>query len=216
MIVATLSDEFGGGRPVNQGRYSIDRELLFTYLPRSRDAVRRGILDLDPIVAPTIVAEHPEFMIRCAIRFIFGHLERFSRTGDMDMFGAAQQQIEDELDRRGIVREWASTMHAVCIVLDNDRGLGCSDELLGHIMGFLEILFQDVHNLFGGWQTTVLFEAFAGTFRGTRRDLVEQLHRIWARFDPDVQDELLRSMRLALPSEGFEGAAQRMYRALRP
>ncbi|KAK7415157.1 hypothetical protein QQX98_006101 [Neonectria punicea] len=216
MVVVTLSNEFGGTRPVNQGRYSVDRELLFTYLPRSQHSVRRGILNLDHLVTPPELEECPEYLIRSAIRFIFSHLERLSRTGNMDMFGAAEQQMEDELDRPGIVREWASTMHAVCTVLSNDGSLGCSHELLGHIMGFLEIIFQDVQNLMGWWETSVLFQAFADIFRATRRDLVEQLHRIWARFDPEVQDELLRSMRLAMPAEGFEGSAQRMIRALRP
>ncbi|KPM37638.1 hypothetical protein AK830_g8938 [Neonectria ditissima] len=216
IVVVSLPNEFGGARPVSQGRYSVDRDLLFEYLPRTRNAVRQSILHLDLLLSPDMLEDHPEHMIRCAARFIFGHLERLSRVGDMDMFGAAVQQIEDDYDRRGTVREWAATMHAVCIVLNNDTGLGCSDDLLGHIMGFLEILFREVHDLIGAWQTAVLFQVFGGIFRGTRREYAEQLRRIYSRFDPDIQDELLRDMRLALPNEGFEGTAQRMYRALRP
>ncbi|KAH7022319.1 hypothetical protein EDB80DRAFT_6048 [Ilyonectria destructans] len=214
MVAAILPHGMGGDRFTNQGTFNINRDLLFAHFPRAQDATQRGILDLDPFVRRAVADGHPKHMICWALRFIFGHMERLSRTGDLDIFGAAEQQIEDTLDRAGTVQDWAACMHAMCVVLDHGRGLGCSDELLSRVMTFLEGLFQDVQNLLGWWQTTVLFEAFAGVFRATRRDLVEQLHRIWNRFDTEVREDLMRGMRLALLRDNVEGRAHRMYRAL--
>ncbi|KAH7171424.1 hypothetical protein EDB81DRAFT_778440 [Dactylonectria macrodidyma] len=198
----------------DQVAFNIKRDLLFAYLPEAQNEVRRGVLELGALVQTAVADEHPEHMMRWALRFILGHIERLSRTGDMDMFGDAEHLIDESLDRVSAVRTWASCMHGVCVVLEDERGLGCSDELLSHIMAFLEGLFQDVQNLLGRWQTSVLFEAFAGTFRTTRVDLVEQLYRIWDRFDPDVQDDIMHGIRAELVRDSAEGRAHRMYRTL--
>ncbi|KAJ4011338.1 hypothetical protein NW752_007125 [Fusarium irregulare] len=130
------------------------------------------------------------------------------------MFGVAELEIEDDPSRDFAVHRWAGMMHALCVVLDNDRGLGCSDMLLAEILDFFETLIRDVHTL-GGWdEAAILFEAFAGIFRPTRTDLSHQVRRIWNRFDPEVQDQVLGDMRRALPVEGVDGKAHRMYRAL--
>ncbi|GKU04088.1 hypothetical protein FLAG1_06620 [Fusarium langsethiae] len=131
-----------------------------------------------------------------------------------DMFGAAELEIEDDPARDYAVTQWAGMMHALCVVLDNERGLGCSDMLLAEILDFFESLIRDVHDILGWDETTILFEAFAGIFRTGRPDLMRQVCRIWKRFDPEVQDQLLRDMRRALPVEGIDGMAHRMYRAL--
>ncbi|KAH6989292.1 hypothetical protein BKA56DRAFT_251944 [Ilyonectria sp. MPI-CAGE-AT-0026] len=214
MVAAIISPGMRGDRFTNHGTFTINRDLLFAHFPRAQDAARRGILDLDLFVRRAVADGHPERIIRWVLRFIFGHMERLSRTGHLDMFGAAEQQIEDALDRAPTVALWAARTHAMCVVLDQDRGLGCSDELLSRIMTFLEDLFQDVHNLLGCWQTGVLFEAFTGVFRATRWDLVEQLHRLWNRFDIDVQEHLMCGMMLAVRSSIVEGGAHRVYRAL--
>lgn len=214
MVAAIISLGMSGDRFTNQGAFNINRDLLFAHFPRAQDTTRRGILDLDPFVRRAVTDRHPERIIRWVLRFIFGHMERLSRTGHLDMFGAAERQIEDAFDRAATVALWASRTHAMCVVLDQDRGLGCSDELLSQIMTFLEDLFQDVHNLLGRWQTRVLFEAFTRVFQATRRDLVEQLHRLWNRLDIDVQEQLMRGMRLAVWRGDVEGGAQRVNRAL--
>ncbi|KAF4966862.1 hypothetical protein FZEAL_10601 [Fusarium zealandicum] len=195
-------------------RFNVDRDTLFTHLPRTRHAVRRGALDLETFFLPQDMEAHPPNLIHRALLFVFRHLEEFSRTGALDMFGAAEQQIQDAPVRAHAVTQWAAMIHAICIVLDNDRGLACSEDLLRHVLEFFEHLIQDVHNLLGWEQTSILFEAFAGILRTRRRDLVDQIRRIWDRFDPEVQEQLLRDMRRALPAEGVDGTAHRMYRAL--
>ncbi|KAM5354244.1 hypothetical protein ACJ41O_000894 [Fusarium nematophilum] len=204
----------GGGFGAEGNRFILDRDTLFTHLPRTRHSVRRGTLDLESFFMPQDMEAHPQDLIHRALNFIFHHLEGFSRTGVLDMFGAAEQQIEDDPARDRAVNCWAAKMHAICVVLDNERGLGCSEDLQGHVLDFFEILIQDVHHLLGWYQTTILFEAFAGVFHTERRDLVGQVRRIWGRFDPEVQEQLLRDMKRALPVEGIGGMAHRMYRAL--
>ncbi|KAF4464327.1 hypothetical protein FALBO_8828 [Fusarium albosuccineum] len=195
-------------------RFTVDRDVLATYLPRTRYAVRRGTLDLGSFFLPEDMEPHPLYPIHQALHLIFFHLQEFSRTGVLDMFGAAEQQIQDDPVRADAVTQWAGMLHGICVVLDNGYGLGCSEGLLGHIFDFFEYLVGEVHNLIGWDETTILFEAFAGIFRTRRRELVDQLHRIWDRFDPEVQEQLLRDMRRALPVEGIDGKAHRMYRAL--
>ncbi|RSL85764.1 hypothetical protein CEP51_003136 [Fusarium floridanum] len=195
-------------------RFHLDRDTLFTLLPRTRFAVRRGALDLRSFFLPEDMEPHPPSIIHRALHFLFSHLEEHSRTGTLDMFGTAEQQIEHGSVRTSVVKRWAAMVHALCVILNNDNGLGCSEELLSHILNFFELLIQDIHNLIGWDETTILFEAFAGVFRTERRDLTSQLNRIWDRFDPEVQEQLLRDMRRALPAEGIDGMAHRMYRAL--
>ncbi|KAJ4319560.1 hypothetical protein N0V84_006290 [Fusarium piperis] len=195
-------------------RFHLDQDTLFTLLPRTRFAVRRGALDLRSFFLPEDMEPHPPSIIHRALHFLFSHLEEHSRTGTLDMFGTAEQQIEQGSVRTSVVKRWAAMVHALCIVLNNDSGLGCSEGLLGHVLNFFELLIQDIHNLIGWDETTILFEAFAGVFRTERRDLTSQLNRIWDRFDPEVQEQLLRDMRRALPAEGIDGMAHRMYRAL--
>ncbi|KAH7260513.1 hypothetical protein MRS44_009140 [Fusarium solani] len=195
-------------------RFHLDRDTLFTLLPRTRLAVRRGALDLRSFFLPEDMESHPPSIIHRALHFLFSHLEEHSRTGTLDMFGTAEQQIEHGSVRTSVVKRWAAMVHALCVVLNNDNGLGCSEGLLGHILNFFELLIQDIHNLIGWDETTILFEAFAGVFRTERRDLTSQLNRIWDSFDPEVQEQLLRDMRRALPAEGIDGMAHRMYRAL--
>ncbi|KAF7546002.1 hypothetical protein G7Z17_g8744 [Cylindrodendrum hubeiense] len=214
LVAVHLRNGIDEGRVVNQNTFILDRGLLFAFLPRARDAVQRGILDLDAFVRQAVADEHPERLIRWALRFVFGHLERLHLVGEMDMFGAAEQQVLNSLYPITKVEEWGECMHAVCVVLDQDRSLGCSNELLGFVMGFMEILLPYVQNLLGPRPTRVLFEAFAGVFRGTRRDMVEHLHRIWDNFDPEIQEDLMRGMRIALPRENYEGRAHRIYLAL--
>ncbi|KAH7163505.1 hypothetical protein B0J13DRAFT_38121 [Dactylonectria estremocensis] len=214
MVVVILPRSIIGERTLEEVTYNIKRDLLFEHLPEAQDEVRRGVLDMGVLVQRAVADRHPERMIHWALHFMFGHIQRLSRTGEMNMFGSAKDDIDESLDRVSAVRLWASCMHGVCVVLDAERGLGCSDEILGHIMTFLEGLFQDVQNLLGGWQTSVLFEAFAGAFRTTRVDLVDQLYRIWDRFDPDVQDDIMHGIRTGLESNTAEGRAHRMYRAL--
>ncbi|KAM0425152.1 hypothetical protein ACHAPT_009713 [Fusarium lateritium] len=204
----------GGQFGAEGRRFNIDQNTLFTLLPRTRFAVRRGGLDLRSFFLPEDMEPHPPSIIHRALHFIFSHLEEYSRTGTLDMFGSAEQQIEHGSVRSSVVKRWAAMVHAMCVVLNNDKGLGCSEGLLGHILDFLELLIQDVHNLIGWDETTILFEAFAGVFRTERQDLTSQVHRIWDRFDPEVQEQLLRDMRRALPVEGIDGMAHRMYRAL--
>ncbi|KAL2682962.1 hypothetical protein Neosp_007423 [[Neocosmospora] mangrovei] len=195
-------------------RFHMDRDTLFTLLPRTRFAVRRGALDLRSFFLPEDMEPHPPSIIHRALHFLFSHLEEHSRTGTLDMFGTAEQQIEHGPVRISVVKRWAAMVYALCVILNNDNGLGCSGALLGHILNFFELLIQDIHNLVGWDETTILFEAFAGVFRTERRDLTSQLNRIWDRFDPEVQEQLLRDMRRALPAEGIDGMAHRMYRAL--
>ncbi|KAG8673339.1 hypothetical protein FPOAC1_006651 [Fusarium poae] len=215
-IIVQLYDlEAQGGRFGQVGgRFSIDQNLLFALLPRTRNAVRRGTLMLGSFFVPQDMALHPPHIIHQALHFLFRHLQDFSRTGVIDMFGAAELEIEDDPARDYAVIRWAGMMHALCVVLDNERGLGCSDMLLADILDFFEGLIWDVHNILGWDETTILFEAFAGIFRTGRPDLTRQVCRIWERFDPEVQDQLLRDMRRALPIEGIDGMAHRMYRAL--
>ncbi|CEI62828.1 unnamed protein product [Fusarium venenatum] len=215
-IIVQLYDlEAQGGRFGQVGeRFSIDQNLLFAFLPRTRNAVRRGTLRLGSFFMPQDMALHPPHIIHQALHFLFRHLRDFSRTGVIDMFGVAELEIEDDPARDYAVTRWAGMMHALCVVLDNERGLGCSDMLLVEILDFFEGLIRDVHNILGWDETTILFEAFAGIFRTGRPDLTRQVCRIWERFDPEVQDQLLRDMRRALPVEGIDGMAHRMYRAL--
>jgi hypothetical protein len=215
-IIVHLYDlEAQGGRFGQAGeRFSIDQNILFTFLPRTRNAVRRGTLMLESFFMPQDMAAHPPHIIHQALHFLFRHLQDFSRTGAIDMFGAAELEIEDDPVRDYAVTRWAGMMHALCVVLDNERGLGCSDVLLAEILDFFEGLIRYVHNILGWDETTILFEAFAGIFRTERPDLMRQVCRIWDRFDPEVQDQLLRDMRRALPVEGIDGMAHRMYRTL--
>ncbi|KAJ4257548.1 hypothetical protein NW762_008672 [Fusarium torreyae] len=215
-IVVQLYDlEPRAGRFGQAGeRFSVDRETLFALLPRTRYAVRRGTLMLDSFFLPEDMDPHPPQMIHRALHFVFHHFQEYTRIGVLDMFGAAAQEIEDDPVRDRAVRRWAAMMHALCVVLDNERGLGCSEDLLYGILAFFESFVRDVHDLLGWNETMILFEAFAGIFRTERRTLVLQIRRIWNRFDPEVQEQLLRDMRRALPAEGIDGMAHRMYRTL--
>ncbi|RGP80165.1 hypothetical protein FLONG3_1699 [Fusarium longipes] len=215
-IIVYLYDlEAQGGRFGQAGeRFSIGQNILFTFLPRTRNAVRRGTLMLESFFMPQDMAAHPPHIIHQALHFLFRHLQDFTRTGVIDMFGAAELDIADDPVRDYAVSRWAGMMHALCVVLDNERGLGCSDMLLAEILDFFENLIRDVHNILGWDEATILFEAFAGIFRTRRPELMRQVCRIWERFDPEVQDQLLRDMRRALPVEGIDGMAHRMYRTL--
>ncbi|KAH7173547.1 uncharacterized protein B0J16DRAFT_350378 [Fusarium flagelliforme] len=215
-IVVQLYDlEAPGGRFGQAGeRFSINQNVLFTSLPRTRNAVRRGTLQLGSFFIPQDMAAHPPHIIHQALYFLFRHLQDYSRTGVIDMFGAAELEIEDDPSRDFAVNRWAGMMHALCVILDNERGLGCSDMLLAEILDFFESLIRDVHNLVGWDEAAILFEAFAGIFRTTRTGLRRQVRRIWNRFDPEVQEQLLGDMRRALPVEGVDGKAHRMYRTL--
>ncbi|KAM0343440.1 hypothetical protein ACHAPU_008621 [Fusarium lateritium] len=215
-IIVHLYDlEARGGRFGQAGeRFSVDRGILFEFLPRTRHAVRRGTLMLESFFLPVDMDPHPPSMIHRALHFLFHHLQEYSRTGIRDMFGAAVQEIEQDPVRDRAVNRWAATMHALCVVLDNERGLGCAGDLLAEILDFFEILIRDVHDLMGWEGTAILFEAFAGIFRTGQGDLVRQVRRIWNRFDPEVQEQLLGDMRRALPVEGIDGMAHRMYRTL--
>ncbi|KAF4966551.1 hypothetical protein FSARC_5793 [Fusarium sarcochroum] len=195
-------------------RFSVDQGTLFALLPRTRHAVRRGTLMLESFFLPEDMELHPPQIIHRALHFVFHHFQEHSRIGVLDMFGAAAREIEDDPVRDRAVTRWAALMHALCVVLDNERGLGCSEDLLISVLDFFENLIRDVHDLLGWNETMILFEAFAGIFRTRRRGLVLQIRRIWNRFDPEVQEQLLRDMRRALPAEGIDGMAHRMYRTL--
>ncbi|KAG5806143.1 hypothetical protein H9Q74_009504 [Fusarium xylarioides] len=175
-------------------RYSVDQEVLFNLLPRVRDA--------------------EQDLMNWALDFVFQHLSEFTSIEAMDMFGVAMQDIENDTVRGRAVNEWAAQMHALCIVLSNDQGLGCSEDLLGRILDFFEFLIQEVHNILGWNQAAVLFEAFANIVRTHRGDQVQQIRRIWNRFDPEVQQQILADIRSALPVEGLDDMAHRMYRTL--
>ncbi|KAI8717497.1 hypothetical protein NCS52_00825700 [Fusarium sp. LHS14.1] len=193
-------------------RFHLDRDNLFTLLPRTRFAVRRGALDLRSFFLPEDMEPHPPSIIHRALHFLFSHLEEHSRTGTLDMFGTAEQQIEHGSVRTSVVKRWAAMVQSRAKSLEWPHGNPAFCER--HILNFFELLIQDIHNLIGWDETTILFEAFAGVFRTERRDLTSQLNRIWDRFDPEVQEQLLRDMRRALPAEGIDGMAHRMYRAL--
>ncbi|KAF5666333.1 sodium glutamate symporter [Fusarium heterosporum] len=211
IIVHLYDREACGGRFGQAGeRFSVDRSILFEFLPRTRYAVRRGTLMLESFFLPVDMDPHPPSMIHRALHFLFHHLQEYSRTGTRDMFGAAVQEIEQDPVRDRAVNRWAATMHALCVVLDNERGLGCARDLLAEILDFFEILIRDVHDLLGWEGTAILFEAFAGIFRTGQGDLVRQVRRIWNRFDPEVQEQLLGDMRRALPVEGIDGMAHRI------
>ncbi|KAH6952657.1 hypothetical protein DER45DRAFT_573801 [Fusarium avenaceum] len=215
-IIVHLYDlEARGGRFGQAGeRFSVDRNILFEFLPRTRHAVRRGTLMLESFFLPVDLDPHPPYMIHRALHLLFHHLQEYSRTGRLDMFGAAVQEIDHDPVRDRAVNRWAAIMHALCVVLDNERGLGCAEDLLAEMLDFFEFLIRDVHDLLGWEGTTILFEAFAGVFRTAQGDLVRQIRRIWSQFDPEVQEQLLGDMRRALPVEGIDGMAHRMYRTL--
>ncbi|KAF7559252.1 hypothetical protein G7046_g4898 [Stylonectria norvegica] len=202
VLLPRLEIAIGSDRAEETARFIIDRGVLRTYLPRSTAAVREGVLDLEHFFHPDVVMAHPSLILYRALRHVFHHLEELSRTGGMDMFGAPEQQLEAGPNWR-IVQQWGVTMQAMFVVLDNERGLGCSSELLRPIMRFLEGLFQDIHNFFGSLPTTVLFEAFGNIFRAADSDILDRLCRIWDRFDTSVQNDLVRSMRDAIAIEGI-------------
>ncbi|KAF5631544.1 uncharacterized protein FTJAE_7876 [Fusarium tjaetaba] len=195
-------------------RYSVDQEVLFNLLPRVRGATRRGALELSTFFREPYLENHPEDLMNWALDFVFQHLSEFTRLEAMDMFSVAVQDIENDPVRGRAVNEWAAQMHALCIVLSNGRGLGCSEDLFGRILDFFEFLIQEVHNILGWNQVAVLFEAFANIARTRRGDQVQQIRRIWNRFDPEVQQQILSDIRRALPVEGMDEMAHRMYRIL--
>ncbi|KAF5025945.1 hypothetical protein F66182_1980 [Fusarium sp. NRRL 66182] len=215
-IIVLLSDlEPRAGRYGQAGeRFSMDQNTLFTLLPRARYAVRKSTLKLETFFLPQDMEPHPPQMIHRALQFLFRHLEAYSRTGSLDMFGAASREIEDDPTRGRAVTRWAAMVHALCVILDNDRGLGCSEGLLGGILDFFEKLIRHVHDILGWDETSILFEAFAAIFRTEQRNMVHQVRRIWNRFDAEVREQLLGDMRRALPAEGIDGMAHRMYRTL--
>ncbi|KAH7213943.1 hypothetical protein BKA60DRAFT_573262 [Fusarium oxysporum] len=195
-------------------RYSVDQEVLFNLLPRVQEAPRRGALVLSTYFREPYLENHPEDLMNWALDFVFQHLSEFTSIEAMEMFGVAMQDIESDPVRGRAVNEWAAQMHALCIVLSNDQGLGCSEDLLGRILDFFEFLIQEVHNILGWNQAAVLFEAFANIVRTNRGDQVQQIRRIWNQFDPEVQQQILADIRSALPVEGMDDMAHRMYRTL--
>ncbi|KAF4447095.1 hypothetical protein F53441_9326 [Fusarium austroafricanum] len=195
-------------------RFGVDQDVLFDLLPRTRDAPRRGILSLREFFVPPYVRHAPVQLIHWALGFVFRHLSEYSRTGTMDMFGAAVQDIQEDPIRHRAIDLWTARMHALCVVLNNGRGLGCSEGLLSEIIDFFEFIIRDVQNLLGWNETAKLFESFAGIVRTDQRDLVHQIRRIWNRFDPEVQEQVREDMRRALPVEDIDGMAHRMYRTL--
>ncbi|CAM1510970.1 Fc.00g084830.m01.CDS01 [Cosmosporella sp. VM-42] len=202
----------GDERTSEANRFSIPRNVLSALMPRAGAGVRRGQLDLETFFDRDILEDNPPHMLHRALQFIFRHLEEYSRTGELTIFSAAAQQIEDDPNRFTTVRYWGITMYALFVVLDNERGLGCSDLLLGPILGFLEMLFPDIQNLLGHPPVVVLFEAFTNIFQVTCRRDVDSVHRIWEGFDPEIQDELLWHLR---PRRIVGDNVQHMYDAIR-
>lgn len=215
VLLPAIQVRVGGEELLESSRFTVHRDTLHGFLPRAMDAVRRGTLDLDTFFQPDFIDPHPKHMLYRALRFIFEHIESPARTRSVDMFSEARRQIEQEPDRFLTVQRWAATVHAMCIVLDNDGGLGCSGQLLCPILRFAEILFLDVHDLLGWRPTTILFEALCCIFSDTNPDHLDVLRRILGRFDPEVQEDVMRIMRRAVSEGGIERNMQRVYRALR-
>ncbi|KAF9773856.1 hypothetical protein IL306_008226 [Fusarium sp. DS 682] len=194
--------------------YIVDRDVLLTLLPRARERLRHGALVLSSFFHEPYLQGNREDLVNWALDFLFQYLSEYLRTEAINMLGAAMQDIEYDPIRIGAINDWAARMNALCVVLNNDEGLGCSEDLLGEILDFFEFLIHEVHNLLGWDEVAHLFEAFAGIVRTNQRNQVDQIRRIWNQFDPEVQAQVLGDMRRALPVEDIDGKAHRMYRTL--
>ncbi|KAI5457100.1 hypothetical protein BGZ63DRAFT_428527 [Mariannaea sp. PMI_226] len=220
-----MSSDIGGRNSVTQrgdsfrprAWYKVDRSLILDLLPRLRHDIRhmgpQSLLDLDYFFPRAVTQNVPSSILYDAFRYVFAHLEEHSSTGFLNMFELAERQLDTNSNRsREAIRDWGALMHAVCVMLDSQNGLGCSPVLLRHIMDFLEKLFPRVHHILGDEHTMVLFYAFMGIFEYSGGAYQrEQLERIWNGFNAGVQTQLLRDMRDAMNVE-CPGTRERMRR----
>lgn len=183
---------------------TVRRDALREYLPRAPDPVR-GTLDLTSYFSPGLTTRIAEDLLYHASQFIFEHLG--NPRGVRDMFQIALGQLAT---RPSTVEWWASIVHAMCVLLDNDTGLGCSEGLLYLILDFEETLFRHVRYSLGLGATIDLFEQLGRVFRGENPTHLHILRTIWTGFDSNVRGALMEMMEGA----STEINMQRIYHAL--
>ncbi|KAH6889228.1 hypothetical protein B0T10DRAFT_606575 [Thelonectria olida] len=229
MVAVVISrGQVRGNSPTTSSQvwFKVDGALLRKLLPRTCNLINSSsrfmsILHLDRFLSQDSSQGISKPRLYDAFCFLFGHLEEHSRLRDLKMFELAERLLDkypsmDSSEDTRAALDWGDLMCALCALLHNQTGLGCSPELLILIANFLEKLFRILRHRLGGHHEgpmAHLFDAFTGIF-GDERSMAPQMgqiRRIWAGFDVRVRELVMWYLAFNAVEEENVGRADWVY-----
>ena len=210
-------------------QYAVRRADMAHFLPRVAANVP---LHRDHIHIRTLLTDGLQFRfppeldadvsLDLALEVLFNGLQRMAHGEEsVDLFHNEEFSHLDHYDNPvGEMRRIVGTVYALCVVLDLDRELGCSDPLAEHIGHFMiELLAwlgtaEGRHE--GEWAHLLACIVMAGYMKVFRRTIgsLGVLEQLWDELNWEAKEDVVESLRDQVEIRGEGSDAQRMLGAL--